>query len=57
MYRLQHQYPHVLRSTVRVDTNISYYLRIPDYLHEFVIEEKDFRKLWMKLGGMENRND
>ena len=41
----------LLRSTVRADTRISYYLRILDYLHDFVIEEEDFRKAWLKLGG------
>lgn len=51
LYRVQNQCPHLLRSTVRADTRISYYLRILDYLHDFVIEEEDFREAWLKLGG------
>ena len=52
MHRLQHQYPHLLPGTVGLDTRISYYLRILDYLHHFVINEDDFRQVWMKLGGL-----
>lgn len=51
--RLQYQYPHLLRDAVGADIKISYYLRVLDYLHDFLIEEEDFRKVWMELGGYE----
>lgn len=51
LHGLQFQHPHLLPGTVGDDIHISYYLRILDYLHEFVIEEADFQKVWMELGG------
>jgi hypothetical protein len=49
MCGLPHQYTHLLRSPLGADTNISYYTRIFNYLHEFVINEEDYRKLWTLL--------